>query len=1036
MKKAIKRFWGVGLIILLLSTMFVSAAPASAGIYSWSQDTTQPTATNLLFAPTQAATFGYTDIAATSDGANIYMVADNTAGGTLPNYLYKSTNGGVSWSKPSGGTAASPFTAALPNATTDNWTFIAVAPDDPNIVVVVDGTVAPAVYLSTNGGASFSNLTGLSTYITTVNDIAISAPSGPYRYIAVAGNNGSGLGKLCSWTYGSAAPLWSDKSSTVSGMNVGALAFSPSFPSDNTVLFVSNNTTTNVTTLHAYSYNVLGYDSAVDATFPRVLRSDAILNRASIALDPTFYMGDAASQIGFIGASLTSATGEVGGVFRIGTYTVSSGVVTMTQIMTATAIGYVAWDGTNLAAAPLITAQLTPTAAITIYRSADSLSSSIPTFAPGSGAKTPGTGFEPKLLWNAGNLLCISRGTNAAVARSADLGKSFNGIALANTSWTTVNDFWVSPDGTVIYVLADDGIDLNIWRYKASAWQRVFVSANASTQIWELRAAASDPTAVFLGKKGATNMFISTDSGETKWTARSCSQAIQDFAVESASIVYGGTGNNVVKSTNGAFTWGAGVNTNIGLYGGGSIYSLTLVAAGKLVVGGSSGGVAYSSDSGATWSQLVNLSTSTCGSVVAAASGLGTGDTFYATDNLTNAIYKWIIGTNTPISGWTAGKALAAAGTGIQLTNGVLYVQEASATTSNITTRDLTPAVGISAPFCDNVTTGVALLNSSAGGYPINALQASTTALSTTLWGVTATKLYSWTEYLAVAANAPATTFPANGYMVPVNSINGYTNNFVFQWTQPSNQNGAVSSAQTYAYTLNVYLDSAGKILYSTGSVAATTSGTLSLSAASLSVSNFTPGATYYWKVKTTSPVTSQYTPMLSLTIQSIAAPVPVVNSPANGSTITNQNPAFSWAPVTGTTLYDFQLSTTPSFGTLLLTDQPATAGTLVPITIKLDQGKQYFWRVRANQPVTGDWSSVANFFVALPTTAAPPPVTVTNVPAPTITIPAPAPAPTYTLAPQPVEKIAPTYIWAIIIIGAILVIAVIVLIVRTRRSV
>jgi hypothetical protein len=34
------------------------------------------------------------------------------------------------------------------------------------------------------------------------------------------------------------------------------------------------------------------------------------------------------------------------------------------------------------------------------------------------------------------------------------------------------------------------------------------------------------------------------------------------------------------------------------------------------------------------------------------------------------------------------------------------------------------------------------------------------------------------------------------------------------------------------------------------------------------------------------------------------------------------------------------------------------------------------------------------------------------------------------------VTEIAPTYIWAIIIIGAILVIAVIVLIVRTRRSV
>jgi hypothetical protein len=188
--------------------------------------------------------------------------------------------------------------------------------------------------------------------------------------------------------------------------------------------------------------------------------------------------------------------------------------------------------------------------------------------------------------------------------------------------------------------------------------------------------------------------------------------------------------------------------------------------------------------------------------------------------------------------------------------------------------------------------------------------------------------------------------------------------------------------------------------------------------------------------MKTTTPVTSQWTPMLTFTVQAIAASVPAIVSPANGSTIMSQTPAFSWAPVTGTTQYDFQLSTTPTFGTTVLTDQPNTAGDLVPVTIPLTQGKQYFWRVRALQPVTGDWSAVANFVVATPTTAAPPPVTITNVPAPTITIPPAQPAPTYTLAPQPVEKIAPTYIWAIIIIGAILVIAVIVLIVRTRRSV
>ena len=55
---------------------------------------------------------------------------------------------------------------------------------------------------------------------------------------------------------------------------------------------------------------------------------------------------------------------------------------------------------------------------------------------------------------------------------------------------------------------------------------------------------------------------------------------------------------------------------------------------------------------------------------------------------------------------------------------------------------------------------------------------------------------------------------------------------------------------------------------------------------------------------------------------------------------------------------------------------------------------------------------------------AAPAPVEVTTVPAPDVTV------------TVPVTEITPAWIWAIIAIGAVLCIAVIVLIVRTRRVV
>jgi hypothetical protein len=113
-----------------------------------------------------------------------------------------------------------------------------------------------------------------------------------------------------------------------------------------------------------------------------------------------------------------------------------------------------------------------------------------------------------------------------------------------------------------------------------------------------------------------------------------------------------------------------------------------------------------------------------------------------------------------------------------------------------------------------------------------------------------------------------------------------------------------------------------------------------------------------------------------------------------------------------------------------------------------------YYWRVRVNSagPVKSAWSEVRSFAVgSLPEAVEPviieqPPAPVISVPpAPAITIeppeivlPAPEPAPEIVIpaAPAPPAPITPAYIWAIIIIGAILVIALVVLIIRTRRPV
>jgi len=114
-----------------------------------------------------------------------------------------------------------------------------------------------------------------------------------------------------------------------------------------------------------------------------------------------------------------------------------------------------------------------------------------------------------------------------------------------------------------------------------------------------------------------------------------------------------------------------------------------------------------------------------------------------------------------------------------------------------------------------------------------------------------------------------------------------------------------------------------------------------------------------------------------------------------------------------------------------------------------------YYWRIRvtAATPVQSPWSETRSFVIkeltkqpieivnpqppVTITTAPAPPAPVINLPAPVVNIPAAPPATTITIPPAPApQQIAPAYIWAIVVIGAVLVIAVIVLIVRTRRPV
>jgi hypothetical protein len=359
----------------------------------------------------------------------------------------------------------------------------------------------------------------------------------------------------------------------------------------------------------------------------------------------------------------------------------------------------------------------------------------------------------------------------------------------------------------------------------------------------------------------------------------------------------------------------------------------------------------------------------------------------------------------------------------------VLYVI-ASDGTNTYLNRSLVPAIpGTHTwPFWGTRYAEAVVLN-----VGINALQTSSGAPGDImLYGISATgTTYYYQDTMAL--NGPSLIGPADKDKVEiVSQLTGAAQAVNFTWHRLS---------KATSYNLWVAMDPNFTELIATYNPmgVASSAGTVShIAGSSLITPIFLPGNTYYWRVSASQPIGSAFSETRSFTVQPTSATVPSIGGPASGSSVNTLKPAFSWSPISGTTSYQFQISEGTAFAAPIYDAEVNVAGAQLPLTVTLEDGKTYFWRVKALTPVEGDWSSIANFTVALPveTTEPPPPVTVTNAPPITVTIP-PAPPATSIVVPPPEEKVInPAYIWVIIIIGAVLVIAVIVLIVRTRRSV
>ena len=155
----------------------------------------------------------------------------------------------------------------------------------------------------------------------------------------------------------------------------------------------------------------------------------------------------------------------------------------------------------------------------------------------------------------------------------------------------------------------------------------------------------------------------------------------------------------------------------------------------------------------------------------------------------------------------------------------------------------------------------------------------------------------------------------------------------------------------------------------------------------------------------------------------------PILLGPQGGAMDIPLQPGFSWAPVSGATEYSFTLATDAGLtdtvpGTPAMVTSPS-----FQVTEDLEYSTTYFWGVQVTEPTGGDLS-IGTF-----TTVAEPEAVTYTCPQCGLIFDTPEALEAHIAAMHaPVAPTTPGYIWAIIGIGALLIIAMLVLIVRTRR--
>jgi hypothetical protein len=588
-----------------------------------------------------------------------------------------------------------------------------------------------------------------------------------------------------------------------------------------------------------------------------------------------------------------------------------------------------------------------------------------------------------------GEAICGTFGANSGVYLTQNFGATWNGMSQLEAGIGMI--YGLEFVGDVIYIVDDNG---TIWRHDGQ-WLRL---ADPAYLLITPTCISADPDGnLFTFAEGTTDRISrSTDMGDT-WTSQ-ISPIPEDNLMEviplsSTNQIAINDDGEIFTTTNNGVLW---FEREDGLAGNPVSYD-TFGDNTEVLVGTDAGEVWWSGDSGMTWEDLdLDGSGNTYvvfgtkygdDSFIYAADADGAYQTD-ATDPDWEAIDGYYTGASAP-SGASTIEALVgeaagiAAGTGGP--QGMIYVTDAvDADTGDSDimrfkcreTQSVEQTEFIEGP--GGVMDGLWL-----------------TPGSNVLWVVVdGDELWTYEDVLGVFGSGVAVTYTTTSATITWDVLDEVdTYRVTLATTSIGGGTGGVHGSQ----------DVAGAVTIETDDNTATFAG-------------LTPATTYYVKVWGILPVSTFHFQGESSFATLPSAPVYTPNlMPPDGAYNVPTTVAFAWDPVSGATSYEWQLATDSGYTNIIATMSPT-----VPHLVygPLDNSTSFFWRVRAvTDAGTSSW--VSSVFST--EEAADPPVTVTQ---------------TSTTTTEVTEEITPMYIWVIIIIGAILTVAVIILIVRTRRVV